>query len=131
MRTIRISENVWQAIASRGKFGETEEDVLRRLFDLPENSMHEKAQSLHRVPSGRRQLLATQRMRSYIGGNELHVEFQNGNSSSWILPDRNDKAGIRAVLDKAIVFARENGASIGQINAVRKTLTDEDYHLIK
>jgi len=35
MRTIEISDEVWQAIADRGKFGETEEDVLRRVFRLP------------------------------------------------------------------------------------------------
>ena len=35
MRNIRISEEVWQAIAKEGKFGETEEDVLRRVFKLP------------------------------------------------------------------------------------------------
>ena len=71
-------------------------------------------------------------MSSYIGGNQLYIEFHGGASSSWTLPDRNDKAGIRAVLDKAILFAKNNGASVpGQTNAVRKTLTDEGYHLIK
>ena len=29
MRTIRISDEVWQEIAQRGKFGETEDDVAR------------------------------------------------------------------------------------------------------
>jgi hypothetical protein len=70
-------------------------------------------------------------MTSFISGNQLHVEFQGGTSSSWKLPDRSDKAGIRAVLDRAIAFARNNDASIGQMNAVRKTLTAEGYHLTK
>lgn len=138
MRTIRISEEVWQAIASRGKFGETEDDVLRRVFELPLNSIHEGGQtptsderSSYRTSSGRRRLFAKQRMTSYIGGNQLHIEFHGGNSSSWTLPDRNDKAGIRVVLEKAILFAKNNEASLGQINAVRKTLTNEGYHLIK
>lgn len=34
MRTIRISEEVWNAIAERGKFGESEDDVLRRVFNI-------------------------------------------------------------------------------------------------
>ena len=34
MRTIRISEKVWDEIAKRGKFGETPDDVLRRVFNL-------------------------------------------------------------------------------------------------
>jgi hypothetical protein len=139
MRTIRISEEVWQAIASRGKFGETEDDVLRRAFELPPNSMHEGVKTLtggagssYRTTSGRRRSFAIQRMSSYIDGNQLHIEFHGGASSSWTLPDRNDKAGIRAVLDKAIQFAKNNEASDpGQTNAVRKTLTNEGYHLTK
>ncbi len=138
MRTIRISEEVWQAIAGRGKFGETEDDVLRRVFELPTNSIHEGVQTptgggrtAYRTSSGRRRLFAKQRMSSYIGGNQLHIEFYDGSSSSWTLPDRNDKAGIRATLEKAILFARNNGASLGQINYVRKTLTSEGYHLTK
>lgn len=136
MRNIRISEEVWQAIANEGKFGETEEDVLRRVFKLPAISMSDHDQSnLERGRrlrvSGRRRSFATKRMTSFINKNQLHIEFQDGTSSSWTLPDRSDKAGIRALLDKAIEFARKNGASLGQINAVRKTLTSEGYHLTK
>jgi hypothetical protein len=139
MRTIRISEEVWQAIASRGKFGEIEDDVLRRVFDLPPTSIHEGSQTLtgfdvvsHRHLSGHRRSFAKQKMSSYIAGNQLHIEFNGGASSSWTLPDRNDKTGIRAVLDKAILFAKDNGASVpGQTNAVRKTLTDNGYYLTK
>lgn len=137
MRNIRISEEVWQAIAKEGKFGETEEDVLRRVFKLPAISTrddHDQA-NLDRGRrlrvSGRRRSFATKRMTSFINKNQLYIEFQDGTSSSWILPDRGDKAGIRALLDKAIEFARKNGASLGQINAVRKTLTSEGYHLTK
>jgi hypothetical protein len=34
MRTIRISEDVWQEIADRGKFGETPNTVLERVFGI-------------------------------------------------------------------------------------------------
>jgi hypothetical protein len=70
-------------------------------------------------------------MTSQIHNNQLDIEFQDGASSSWTLPDRNDKAGIRAILDKVLIFARNNGASLGQRNAARKALTDEGYHLTK
>ena len=139
MRAIRISEEVWQAIATQGKFGETEDDVLRRVFKLPPNSIRDRDQANievssrlpQRVSLGRRRSFASQRMTSFINRNQLHIEFQDGTSSSWTLPDRNDKAGIRGLLNKAIEFARKNGASIGQINAARKTLTSEGYHLTK
>jgi negative regulator of replication initiation len=139
MRTIRISEEVWEAIANHGKFGETEEDVLRRVFNLPANSMRFPDQAnlevdsrpRRRVSSGRRRSFATQRMTSFISKNQLYIEFQDGTSSSWTLPEHSDKAEIRTLLNKAIEFARRNGASLGQINAVRKTLTSEGYHLTK
>lgn len=127
MRTIKISEEVWQTIADNGKFGEIEDDVLRRILKLPSDSIHER----HRILQTHRRLRATRRMSSYIGNNQLNVEFNDGASSSWTLPDRNDKMGIRSVLDKAISFARTNEATLGQVNAVRKTLTDEGYHLTK
>lgn len=137
MRIIRISEEVWEAIAARGKFGETEEDVLRRMFDLPPSSgvgggvTTAKERVVSRVAFTRGRSFATQRMTSYIARDQLHIEFQGGASCSWTLPDRNDKAKIKAVLDKALSFAREQGASLGQINAVRKTLTNEGIWLTK
>lgn len=139
MRTINVSEPVWQAIATRGKFGETEDDVLRRVFSLPPASVHDStvsAQDTNPVPSrvrkySPRKLYATTRMSSHIGNNMLHVSFDGGASKSWLLPSPADKIEIRKVRDKAVDFARENGASIGQINAVKKALTDSGYHLVK
>ena len=39
MRTIEVSDPVWQEIATRGKFGETEDDVLRRVFEIRPGSL--------------------------------------------------------------------------------------------
>jgi hypothetical protein len=138
MRTIRITEDVWQAIASHGKFGENEDDVLRRILELPPNStsdgiliLTKGGRSSYQTPLGKRRTFAKRRMTSYIGSNQLYIEFNGGASSSWSLPDRSDKAGIRSALEKAIQFGKSNGATLGQINAIRKTLTDEGYHLRK
>ena len=38
---------------------------------------------------------------------------------------------IRKVRTDAVDFAKDNGASDGQIAAVKKTLTDAGYHLTK
>lgn len=139
MHTITITEPVWQAIASRGKFGETEDDVLRRVFGLPAVSssiqVHETKQesgtSTTRRASGPRRSLATDRMSSYLSANQLHVSFVSGPSSSWTLPSRTDKASLRTVREKAIAFAKKHGATLGQENAVKKTLTDAGFHLTK
>ena len=137
MRILKISEEVWQAIAERGKFGETEDDVLRRIFGISPSTGNvsgpsgQEGLSPDRAAFRRRRSFASQRMSAYINRKQFHLEFQDGAASSWMLPDPKDKAAIRAMLDKALRFAREHGASLGQLNAVRKTLTDEGYHLTK
>lgn len=133
MRTIRISEDVWQVIANHGKFGETEDDVLRRILKLPPLSESGDLTRSSEIKTGRlpRRFFATKRMSSNISNNQLQITFQDGTSRSWALPAKSDKAGIKMVRDKAVAFAKENGATIGQMNAVKKTLTDNGYHLTK
>lgn len=139
MRNILVSEPVWQAIANRGRFGETEDDVLRREFKLPPNSSPSSASAVSsrnrgvvsRANTGPRKRLATRRMSTHVGNNQLHVSFQNGPAKSWALPPRANKAAIREIRDKAVAFALENDASIGQKYAVMKTLTDSGFHLTK
>jgi hypothetical protein len=85
------------------------------IFKLPPNSTHDRGQTSvevdsrlpHRVSTGRRRSFATQRMTSFINRNQVYIEFQDGASSSWMLPDRSDKAWIRAILDKVIEFAKK------------------------
>jgi len=134
MKLISISEPVWEAIASRGKFGETEDDVLRRVFGLPvlsDNSQSAVPAKITRQDKGRRQSFATDKLSSYISGNDLRVAFASGASKSWKLPPKSDKAALRSMRDDATGFAEKHGATLGQINAVKKTLTDSGYHLLK
>ena len=118
MRTILVSESVWKAIASRGKFGETEDDVLRREFKLPPSAEEPSASgaargAISRLDGHPRKHFATRRMSAYVGSNQLHVSFQDGPLKSWALPPKADKAGIRSVREKTVVFALENDATIG------------------
>jgi hypothetical protein len=98
-------------------------------IDLTEQE--QRVQALMRAKYAHHRSFATQKMTTYIARNEFFIEFQDGASASWALPDAKDKTAIKAVLDKAVRFAREHGASMGQMNAVRKKLTDEGYHLTK
>jgi hypothetical protein len=68
-------------------------------------------------------------MSTKVDGDGLRIDFGGGVSSAWPLPDRNDKVAIRAVRDAAMGFARDNGATEGQQNAVRKALTNAGYYL--
>ena len=56
MRTIRISDDVWHAMAKHGKFGDTPDDVFRRIFkinknDAPINSQQPKVRKIDFVDS--------------------------------------------------------------------------------
>ena len=45
MRTIRISDEVWDEIAKHGKFRENEGDVLRRVFGLKKEESSQEGNS--------------------------------------------------------------------------------------
>ncbi len=139
MPTITVSNLVREAIAELTKSGGTEDDLLRQLLRLPQTPSATgprhmpsgAALSQQRTSYGPRRSLATRRMSSYIRGKQLHVSFEGGESREWALPASEDKAALRSVRDQAVNFAREHGATLGQVNAVKKTLTDTGYHLTR
>ena len=143
MRTIEISEEVWAVIAQRGKFGETEDDVLRRVFDIAPRAAvtavgatrvapaASPSANGHQRNSRPRQNVSTRRMSSFVQDRTLVVEFHGGQRKSFGLAERSDKVALRRVRDQAVNFARENGASYGQEMAVKKALTEAGYHLMR
>jgi negative regulator of replication initiation len=120
MKTIRISNEVWSAIAERGKFGETPDDVLRRVFGI--NSVH-KANERRRV--------ATRKLSVRVENGELLVAFADGPSRRWPLPHKDNKMEIRMVREKALAFAEQQGATEGQLKGVIKAMTSAGFYLIK
>lgn len=139
-RTIRISDEVWEAIAARGKFGETENDVLERVLGIQRlngllvellDDGHTMKLSPRKSADIKRNSFSTIRMSSGVSNGVLYVSFENGISESWQLPDKSDKAAIRSIRDQAVEFAKNNGAVHGQLNAVKKALTDAEYWLVK
>lgn len=68
-------------------------------------------------------------MTSRVDGEMLLVKFQGGSSRQWPLPPKSDVDAIRRTRDEAVQFAKQNGATIGQINAVKKALTDARYYV--
>jgi len=132
MISIRISQDVWEAIAERGKFAETADDVLRRILGLTPAANRER----ERIVGGRKGRgnlrYATKRMSSRIEGNHLVVEFSDGKARRWKLPDHKAKESIKQLRETAVAFVVSSGGTDpGQTNAVRKTLTDAGYFLHK
>ena len=131
MRTVKISDAVWAAIAERGKFGETEDDVLRRVFDLPSRNAERPQMRSGRRGRGNRRY-ATKRMSARTEGGELLVEFEDGTANRWKLPHPSEKGDIKRLREEAVAFALEHGATDpGQTNAVRKALTDAGFHIAR
>lgn len=129
VRMIRITDDVWRAIAARGMFGETEDDVLRRVFELEEPAMKVRSIGPGRRGRGDKRY-ATKRMSAGVSDKQFIVEFEDGARQQWSLPEKEDKEGIRRVRDMAVQWALEQGASDpGQTNAVRKALTDAEYYV--
>lgn len=122
MKTIRISDAVWNFIVQRGKFGETPDDVLRRVLKIDQGDAR-SIKIRHRI--------SNRIMRPGIVGTELVVGFQDGPSNKWSLPSRSDKNAIKELIDKATDFIKKNDGTDGQACAMRKALNNEGYYITK
>ena len=132
MRTIRISEEVWNEIANRGVFGETPDIVLRRVFGVDNTSDDEqKIERNVSMKTRRKARYATDRLTTRVEGNTAIMSFASGASRTFPLPDRLDRDEIRNVTTDVMNFVEEHGGTEGQINAARKELTDAGYHIVK
>ncbi|HUA68710.1 MAG TPA: hypothetical protein VMA13_09195 [Candidatus Saccharimonadales bacterium] len=132
MKTIRISEEVWAAIAAHGKFGETEDDVLRRVFKLsPNNIQTNGSSSTGQKQYGWKERRATDRMTQTVRNNKLILEFDSGARFEEILPPKENRAAIRKFRDEALEFVKSNGGTEGQEKAAIRALTSRGYHIAK
>jgi hypothetical protein len=128
MKTIRISDQVWNEIAKLGVFGETPNDVLERVFQI--DSGKKSQPNLSRNGSSKRTRRAKYRLSSKFANNNLILEFSNGVSKKFPLPDKSDKNEISNVTNDVMQFIKDNGGTIGQIHAGRKALTEAGYHIV-
>lgn len=131
MKTIRISDEVWNAIAAQGKFGETEDDVLRRVFKIGTNAGAPDGTATNVKQYGWKERRATDRMTQTVEGNKLVLEFDGGERFEKNLPEKNDRLSIRQLRDEAVNFVRSNGGTEGQEKAAIRALTSRGYHITK
>ena len=133
MKTIRISEEVWTAIAAQGKFGETEDDVLRRVFKIAITNSRSNGQPAKEPGQqyGWKERRATDRMTQTVNGNKLILQFDSGPRFERALPAKENRPAIRKVRDEAVEFVRSNGGTDGQEKAAIRALTSRGYHIAK
>lgn len=152
MKAIRISDAVEAAIAKHGKFGENYDDVLRRILKLPpahgerseqvpsgsgrddDRRIHLPHEELNDPaptgPKGRgNRRYADKRQSCKVQDGRYHITLGT-DRKNWLLPDKSDQPSIRRLRAEAETWARARGATSGQIDAVRKGLTDAGYYLI-
>lgn len=127
MLAIKISDVVASAIAARGKFGETHDDVLRRVFGIATAS---SPKALHGARGrGRTRHAETRLSSDMIKDGRLRVELEDAPIKDWKLPDKSDKSSIKRLRNAAFEYAREHGATQGQINAIGKALQQAGYYV--
>jgi len=85
------------------------------------------------APKPTRVRVATVPMSVKIEDGKLTILFKEdgGATKRMKMPAKNHKNKIKMVLDKALEFAKENGATMGQLKAVRKTFNVNGYYLTK
>ena len=116
-----------QGVSARGS-AEGESSVRPPPNKDYRSSEHDTEQSVPRIA---RKKKSKKKMSARVVGGHLSVKFADGQMERWKLPDRSDKEAIRSIRDFAVAFARDQEATLGQINAVKKALTEEGYHLTK
>lgn len=136
-RTVTVSEEVYDYIAERGRFGESVDDVLRRIFSIDTDAPSVTgAAAAARRPgeptavrrSGSRQRLAQRRLSASVADGFLRLVFAAGPEERWRLPAQDAHAAIANLSAEAQVWAETHGATYGQQKAVHKALTEAGYY---
>ena len=72
---------------------------------------------------------ATKRMKPKIQDGRLIIEFKDGETKEWKLPEKHDKQEIRRIRDESLQWARGQGATQGQEHYIMKALNGAGYRL--
>lgn len=136
-RTVTISGEVYDYIAERGRFGESVDDVLRRIFSIDGEVPSTDGQpsvgrrpNVQRKPvrSTSRQRLAQRRLSARLADGFLVLAFVSGPEERWRLPGKDAHDEIARLSIEAQAWAESNGATYGQQKAVHKALTEGGYY---
>lgn len=119
-KTISISKTVWDAIAERGRFNETVDEVLRRVLGI--NGTKRSSRSARKRKS-------KDRMPAKVVNGKLQIQSERGPSKEWTLPATSDKAALKRIREEAFAFAEDNGATKGQLAAISKALNAAGYYM--
>lgn len=127
-RTVSVSEEVYACIAGNGRFGESIDDVLRRLLQIGEEAVGPSSATAHPTSTNAVRRHTTRRLTAKRLDGALSLTFAAGPTRIWPLPPREDHRAIAALSIEAKAWAESQGASFGQLKAIHKTLTEGGYY---
>jgi hypothetical protein len=59
----------------------------------------------------------------------LVATFEDGQTNTWTLPDRDNRLAVEQLFHGAAQWARERGARDGQVDAIYKKLHGANYYI--
>lgn len=122
-RTVTVSEAVWGHVAEHGRFGESFDDVLRRMLAIDDNR--------DRATTGRRshQRRAERRLSPYtLEEGSVVLGWDGSEELRVALPARDDRQSITRLVGQAKEWARAGGATEGQLKAIDKLFSEAGYY---
>lgn len=119
---VTLSSPVYAYIAEHGQFGETVDDVLRRLFGI-------SGAKGTRAASRRGANRSVRRVSPEIVGGYLNVRIEDAGERRWQLPSADDTVALRRVTHEALDWASSEGATEGQLKAIRKAMSEAGYFI--
>ncbi len=129
MKTIQVTDELWNEIASL-----IAADILKqaaRPIEAAEEYDREMSSSIQPRHFTRGPRVAERQQSLRVLNNKLEVSYpEDGILQTWNLPSKSDREAIREVLNEALAFGESNGASEGQLKAIRKALTENGYYLV-
>jgi hypothetical protein len=73
---------------------------------------------------------STQRMSVKTTSGKLIVSFEDRKMNSWNLPHKSNRAAVTKIFDDSAIWARQDGATDGQVGAIHKELNNAGYYLV-
>jgi hypothetical protein len=73
--------------------------------------------------------LGTNPLKVRTEGGVLSLRFAQGQNREWTLPKTDDVSAIIEIRKEALDFASKSGATVGQLNAIRKAIASAGYRI--
>ena len=134
---IKVKPAIKKSIKKLRAFLEEKYDELLEEEEEDEPAPKPKKPAKKKAPKAKapaekkpRTIKATKRMSARIENNVLTLKYGDGKPKK-IKVQKADKTKLKATIKKVVTWAKEQGATPGQIQAVKKAFTSKGYHVTR